>query len=225
MWPKCDWEVWRGVGVTLSCVVSIMLTLLWLFLLLGVAQSLTTTSQTLYASAGSNYQLYVEGEFPLVVGKSTTVYFGLKALWWVVLICTLHVCINVSGRSPSDVLRIYDLTFSLTNGGNYYSQGSPVVGQTSCSFTPQQGKVIIGVTFKEDKSWATDPTTSNSVEFDLLQGGADAYWRGFSYYPFFSGGCAGATLATGRIWGIGKSLVLLACMYFAHLWCSCNWLW
>ena len=118
-------------------------------------------------------------------------------------------------RYAGDVSRFYDVKPSLSNGGNYYqnSQGSWIYGW---DFTPQQGNVVVGVTFTEDKSLGFDPTTTNSVEFSLFQGGADAYWKGFTYYPFSSGGCAGATLATGRIWGIGKKLCF-ACMYFAHL--------
>ena len=201
----------------MTCALIITLSLL----VVTVQGLLYANSAVLYASAGSQYQLYIWGEFPLVVGKTITVTFGITAVWYVCMCAcyfsflslpyththththTSLMCAYI--RFPSDVSRLYDAQLTLTNGGNYYSNGNPVAGQTTYSFTPQQGKVTVGVTFKEDVSWSSDPTTTNSVVFDLLQGGADAYWKGFTYYPYSpSGGCGGNSIAQGRIWGIGK---------------------
>lgn len=62
---------------------SHMLLITLSLLVMSVQGVFYTNSVLLYASAGSQYQLYIWGDLLLVVGKTTTVTFGITAQWYV----------------------------------------------------------------------------------------------------------------------------------------------
>ena len=121
-------------------------------------------------------------------------------------------------RFGNGVTDFHDITVSLSNGGNYYQQSGAFFSY-GWDFTPQQGKLTVGVSFREAKSFSPDPSTTTSVEFDVLQGDADVFWKGYQYYPYTADGCAAGAIAQGRIFGLGMCMCVIdvcLCMCSPH---------